>query len=279
MLARLLAPAAHAASGPADARLFEVSLEHLVITPAQDGGHSAYEVLDVLRVRPVTASADAGDAFWVPLPPGYQNLRVLGGFREGSVRAGPDGLEGLVAWPPAEGDSATLAVAYQIGASAIAHPWSISRPFAVGTLLVMVHPDVPLAVAGAEDAGDVDLGGNRYRGFVRQGLGAGESVLLAPRRAVTAPGFPGGAWGVIGVVVLAAALGVAGTLAWQGRARRAREGQRQPPARTADQLVDAVLALDAEYGAGYLEEEAYHAQRVKLLREIARHRPGGGAAS
>ena len=250
------------AAPAADAASFEVPLEHLVISPS-DAVPDAYEVLDVFRLRRTSAggASDGDVGFAVPLPSGHQEVQVLAGFRVDTVRVLPDRLEGMVEWADA-GDTATVAVAYRVPASALPHPWPLSRSFAVGTLFVMLHPQVEGAVAGAEPAGTLEMGGATYVGYVRQNLPAGEPVLVVPRlRAANRGrgGVPAWAWAAIGLALAAGAAGTAVAL----RRRNASTALRRR------RLVEAVLNLDAEFAAGYLEAGRYHALRRKLMQQLA----------
>ncbi|HEY8425498.1 MAG TPA: hypothetical protein VIK73_05735 [Limnochordales bacterium] len=251
-----------------------VSMEHLVISPGS-GAPGMLEVLDVLRLHP--ASSQAGTIrFSVPLPQGYEGLRVLAGFREGTVQAGPDHVQGEVSWDAERtsegGPSATVAVAYRVPLASLPHPWVLSRPFAIEAFFLMTHADLETAVAGAEGAGPVQLEGESYQGFVRQGLPAGEPVLLAVRMRQGSAGTSWPWWAWAG---LAAGLaGLAGVVVWRWRAG-SRLGTRR-------RTVEALLALDAEYAAGYLETERYQALRRQLMERLAdegRPASGGPAAA
>lgn len=265
VVAILLAPGGLAAAGPSGAGSGEpdvaVSLEHLVVTPGGSPSDTL-EVLDVLRLHPASLQAGSG-RFSVPLPPGYEGLRVLAGFREGTVQAGPDHVQGEVAWDAAEtaegGPSATVAVAYRVPVASLPHPWALSRPFAVEALFLMMHADLETSVAGAQETGSVQLEGETYRGFVRQGLPAGEPVLLAVRMR---PGPAGAAWPWWAWAGLAAGLaGLAGLVAWRWRAGSRLRARRR--------MVEALLTLDAEHAAGYLETERYQALRRQLMERLA----------
>ncbi|HEY8498762.1 MAG TPA: hypothetical protein VIK90_05895, partial [Limnochordales bacterium] len=251
-----------AAGAAAAAPGVEVSLEHLVIAPAAQGT-GALEVLDVVRLHPAAPGDGEGATFAVPLPQGYGALRVLAGLREGTVQAGPDRVEGVVDWGSGSDDeggpSATVAVAYRVPLSALPHPWALSRPFPVEALFLLVRGDLEATVAGAQGAGPVELDGATYQGFVRQSLPAGEALLLAlqPRAAGSAGSLPGWAWALVGA---------AGTAAGGAAAAWRRAARRRPPRR---RLVESLLALDAEYEAGYLEEPRYRAERERLLRALA----------
>lgn len=260
---------------PSRALPFEVPLEHLIITPSQQVPGS-YEVLDVFRLRRAASGGAAGPeaAFSVPLPAGREAVRVVAGFREGTARVLPETVEGLVAWTEAEG-SATVAVAYRVPASALPHPWPLVRPFAVGALLVLVHPDLEAAVAGAGQAGPVEVEGTTYVGFVRENLPAGEPVLLVAQSRPGAGGGGGllpsrGAWAAVALAAAAAAAGAGAAVAWR---RRGAAGLRRR------RLVDAVLTLDAEFAAGYLEPERYRDLRRRLMERLAREMAAEGAGA
>lgn len=252
---------------PAPGGGVEVPLEHLVIAPSPDEPGS-YQILDVFRLRRAGNRPQTGPVrFAVPLPPGYRDVRVMGGLAEGNWTLLEDRLEGIVEWTEPDG-SATVAVAYRLPDRALPHPWALVRPFPVGALLVMVHPRMEAAAAGAEQAGSVDLGGTAYLGFVREDLPAGEPVLLAARLrgSEAGRGLPWPAQAALAVGVLAAA-GVVAAAARRGRDPRARRRR----------LVDAVLALEGEYAAGYLEPERYRRLRERLMRQLAGELAGGRA--
>ncbi len=247
---------------------FHARMEHLVIRPSGPGGSGGFEVLDVVRLERVGPAAGP-IRFTLPLVAGYEGLRVLEGLVAESQTAGPDFLSGELAGQG--GDSVTVAVAYRVGRRERGEPWLLLRPYPVEVLILMVHPDLSVGVTGAEATGELELDGTPYQTYVREGLGPGAAVALTVglRGTRTGPGE-------VRVAVLAgtaAAAGIAGALAalavWR---RRGRPEQVRPAvsSRIRDRLADEVLALDAEFAAGYLEEARYRQRRQEALARLAR---------
>ena len=245
---------------------FHVRMEHLVIRPSGSGG---FEVLDVMRLERVGPAAGPV-RFTLPLVAGYEGLRVLEGLVAGSQTAGPDFLSGELAGEG--GGTVTVAVAYRVGQRDRGEPWLLLRPYPVEVLILMVHPDLAVGVTGAQAAGELEVDGTPYQTYMREGLGPGAAVALTVGLRAARPG-PAGVR-VAALAATAAAAGIAGALAVAlvGWRRRGRPELVRPGAssRIRDRLADEVLALDAEFAAGYLEEARYRQRRQEALARLAR---------
>lgn len=255
--------AAGAAESGAGRHVYRVLAEHLVIRPADRAASGGYEVLDVIQVQPERPSEPSA-AFSVPLFPGHEGVRVLDGLEPATVEVGPRWVSGRL--QGISGRPTTVAVTYRVGPQRARAGLTVVRPYPVPQLRLVVHPAVSLSVGGADPEGEVDLAGVTYRLYARQGLAAGTAVVLSPSASTGGPGTTGGwprrAAAFALALAVVAGLAAAGHVASRRRARR--------PAREPERLVDEVLALEAEYAAGYLEEPEYRLRRQQAMARLAR---------
>lgn len=248
-----------------------VELEHLVIMARSGSSQEPYEVLDVVRWA-ADGGAQGGEAatLRIPLPEGVEALQVRGGFDPSSVRTASGSVSGTVVPDGPDATSGSVAVSFRVSRPLLERGMRITRPHAVGTLAVMVDPAVPIRVEGASAGETVEMGGQTLKVFVRDALAPGESVTVT---LVPAPWWgAGAAWGGVAVAAIMAAGGgllllrrrqmgatpEPGTAALERTRRRVRR-----------QLVEAIVHLDAEFGAGYLEAPAYRARRQALVESLA----------
>ncbi|MBE3598983.1 MAG: hypothetical protein IMX02_09395 [Limnochordaceae bacterium] len=199
-----------------------VEVEHLVISPAPGQSRPAFDVLDVLRLAPGPWSA-AGQALRIPLPAGYEGLRVIDGLVPASLQRQPDAVVGTIA-KPGDGrqEGATVAIAYRIAGDALPHPWPVERPFTVGTLIILLDPGLQASVVGASAAGTVDVEGRSYQAFVREQAAAADApvLLVLGSAAGAGGGRPAGlAWNAAGALGL---MGAGAALVLVLRRRRGR---------------------------------------------------------
>lgn len=252
---------------------FRVVMEHLVIRPADQGAPGGYEVLDVIQVEP-DGEAVPSAALRVPLLPGHEGLRVLDGLEPDTIEVGPRSVSGRLLPTPER--PATVALTYRLGPERARDRLTVVRPYPVQTLRIIVHPSVALSVGGADAEGDVDLAGVSYRLYARHGLPAGTPVVLSPLPSAGGPKAAASRRRTAAFALAVAAAAGLGAAGWLASRRRAKEG----PARERERLMDEVLALEAEYAAGYLDEPEYRRRRQDAMARLARIlRAHGGLGS
>ncbi|MBI3159093.1 MAG: c-type cytochrome [Chloroflexi bacterium] len=145
------------------------------------------------------------------------------------------------------------------------------QPLAMDTQAVIVFvPDDSVKVSGEglQDAGMQDIGGLAYQMFQGGGIPAGGALTLnvSGRHPLAGGGF------TLSSNAASLALGLAG-LALAGLAvflwlRQARQ-EDEDDDETADDLLEAIVALDQDYEAGELDENAYEAERAELKARLA----------
>lgn len=212
----------------------------------------------------------------VGLPKGYANLQFQDGQLGERYVQTADGFGDTFPVTPSE-KQYQLVFAFDLPSSA---SFDFIEPFSldVSSITFLVSEGVTASGANLVDGGlrDMGNGGGTYQLYTVAGHKAGESLKVSvsgkPNQAVSAPitGTDSTAGIIIGVGALGLALIVAGGwLFWRNR-------QHTPIAETlideesTDEILDAIIALDDQYNAGNIGDEAYRQRRAELKERFKR---------
>lgn len=151
----------------------------------------------------------------------------------------------------------------------------------VGSVIVMAPDGVKVSSDQLTDAGIRDVQGQSYSMFNAENLAAGETLTLSisgtPKTGATTGATTDSSQTnlVIGLVIFGAALILAGLFFFlRGRSNQDEMNEEIDPNETdalgndPDRLMDAITALDDQYKAGTLSEEAYQRRRAELKTRL-----------
>jgi mono/diheme cytochrome c family protein len=228
----------------------------------------------------ISAEAGGGVVFF-PLPDGYQELQFENGALGEQYLEAPGGFVDTTSVPPGMSQ-------YQV-VFAFNLPYdrrfSFSQAVTMSTSAVVIMiPDNGVKLSGdlLQDGGVRDFQGTSYRMYNGSNLSAGsELVFEISGRANTGSATLIGetSWQniAIGVGGLGLVLVLVGLWLYQRNKKAAvveLEAEEIPAADTlnssddAESLMDAIIALDDQYQAGELPEDAYHQRRAELKERL-----------
>ena len=230
----------------------------------------------------IVSSTSGGPVLFFPLPAGYQNLQFEEGVLGERFMETEGGFTDTTSVPPGSSQ-------YQL-VFAFNMPYDrrleFSQPMAMETMAVVIMiPDngVKLSSADLMDAGVRDFQGTMFQMYNGSNLAAGSSLEFSLSGKPAQSGasmLDQSSWqgiavglGVLGVVLVA--LGV-----WLYRRNQRTAGleadleeeilEAETPADQddTDALMDAIIALDDQFQAGELPEEAYLQRRAELKERL-----------
>ncbi|MGE5124289.1 MAG: c-type cytochrome [Acidobacteriaceae bacterium] len=250
----------------------------------------AVQVVEVFIIsnsskQAVISPAGVGTVVTFPLPQGYTNLQFQDGEIGGRYLQVDQGFADTSTVNPGVGGY-TVIFAFQMPYD---RQLDFSQPMFLPTSAVVVMlPDNGMKVTGdqLQDAGTLDYQGITYHKFNASGLPAGSSLEFS---LAGNPGLSGSAWVSSGSMQsLAIGLGIfglalVGTGVWLFRRNQGKLALQRASAGlsglgpgldldsapdNADTLMDAIIALDDQYSAGNLPEEAYLERRAVLKSRL-----------
>ncbi len=228
----------------------------------------------------VSAEADGGVVFF-PLPAGYQDLQFENGALGEQYLEAPGGFVDTVSVPPGMSQ-------YQV-VFAFNLPYDrrleFSQAVAMNTSAVVIMiPDNGIKLSGdlLQDGGLRDFQGVSYRMYNGSNLSAGSELVfdISGRPNTSGATLIGEtSWQniAIGVGGLGVVLVVVGLWLYQRNKKAAVEeveAEEIPEAEAeiapedVEALMDAIIALDDQYQAGELPEDAYHQRRAELKERL-----------
>ena len=228
----------------------------------------------------VSAEADGGVVFF-PLPAGYQDLQFENGALGEQYLEAPGGFVDTVSVPPGMSQ-------YQV-VFAFSLPYDrrleFSQDVAMNTSAVVIMiPDNGIKLSGdlLQDGGLRDFQGVSYRMYNGSNLSAGSELVfdISGRPNTSGATLIGEtSWQniAIGVGGLGVVLVVVGLWLYQRNKKAAVEeveAEEIPEAEAeiapedVEALMDAIIALDDQYQAGELPEDAYHQRRAELKERL-----------
>jgi len=233
----------------------------------------------------VISPTEGGTVVTFPLPAGYTNLQFQDGALGDRYVEVPQGFADTMTVKPGVGDYQVI-FAFQI-------PYNRKFDFAQNMFLptgaeVVMIPDNGIKVDGSQlqDGGTRDFQGSTYHTYNGSNLLAGsalEFTLTGKPKQSAAPTVSTGTSQnlAIGLGIFGLALVVAGLWLYrQSRNKAARqqstegmdpaieESQLDTTPEDEETLMDAILALDDQYHAGNLPEEAYLERRAVLKEKL-----------
>ena len=208
------------------------------------------------------------------LPKGYANLQFQDGQLGDRYIQTADGFGDTLPVPPGAGQY-QLVFAYDLPYS---ENFEFTQPFPlnIASITFLVSEGVKATGPNILDGGVKDMGNGSgaYQLYTVDGRKAGESLK------VTVSGKPGQAAAatsvagtdstqniIIGVGSLGLALVLAGVwLFWRDRKRADDDDEALPEEEdsNADEILDAIIALDDQHNAGNIADEAYQQRRAEL---------------
>lgn len=254
-----------------DASVLNIARLHLFLEFPEPDLVQVVELLVLSNPSAFTVVPEgAGQSVYtVPLPEGASGLI----FQEGALGArfvsAADGFGDTQPVLPGEGETQLL-FAYQLPYTRgldIMLPTSMD----IANLLVFVPPDsVQLESEQLTDGGLQDLNGVPYQLYAGEGFTAGENVLLelSGRHPLAAGGFQLAESSPTSLIL--GGLGLLFTLIGLGlwwRERKAISDEEDDE--SAEELLDAILALEEAYDRGELDERAFERQRQALKKQLA----------
>ena len=233
----------------------------------------------------VISSTEGGTVVTFPLPAGYTNLQFQDGALGDRYVEVPEGFADTMTVKPGVGNYQVI-FAFQI-------PYNRKFDFAQNMFLptsaeVVMIPDNGIKVVSSQlqDGGTRDFQGSSYHTYNGSSLPAGSALEFTMSGKPKQTGAPTVSTGTsqnlaIGLGIFGLALVVAGLwLFRQSRIKAARqksaevletglaESQLDTMPEDEETLMDAIIALDDQYHAGNLPEEAYLERRADLKEKL-----------
>jgi len=249
--------------------------------------HVFFEQADAqtMRVAELVIMSNSGDKTIVPpapgkpivdflLPAGYKNLQFQDGELGGRYIQTANGFGDTANIYPGQGSYQVL-LAYDMPYSGKLQLLQ-TLPLAADAVVILV-PQQNFKVKGAnlQGSGTRDVQGIQYQMYNMSGLQAGQQLNLTVSNS-----FSMGSSTKTGLVIGLAALGLALILGgvwvyWRSKSRNEKpEQESEAPAapgafaETADDLMDAILALDDLHRAGQISDEVYLNRRDELKARL-----------
>jgi mono/diheme cytochrome c family protein len=218
----------------------------------------------------VPASAGEGVVQY-ELPAGAANLQFEDGVLGERYLPTEKGFADTASIPPGQGMQ--LLFAYDLPYERKAQI-AIPIPYPVDAAVVMLPAgSIKLSSDQLQSTGVRDVQGVSLEMFTASNLAGGSTldITLSGRVSTAAGVATGNSTGlVIGGSVLGLVLVAGGFWLWrQRKPLEVEEAFEEPPAEeTAEEIMDAIIALDDQYQSGNLPEEAYQARRAELKARL-----------
>lgn len=210
------------------------------------------------------------------LPAGYSNLQFQDGALGGRYLETADGFADTASVTPGS-QQYQLAFAFDlpyvkgnfISGPAVELTQKFTMP--VTTFSVLAQPGIKVSGESLTDNGVQDMGGTQFQVYQSSGFAAGKTLALkisgAPQTGAAAPaaGADNTRNILIGVAALGLVLiGLGGYLFWRDRRGQQAADPDEDEFASEDEILDAIIALEDQFKAGNLSEDAYRARRAEL---------------
>lgn len=276
-----------------DASVLQIDQAHVLLDYSTPDVVQVVEFLIVSNpgTKSVVSTEKDGPVLNVPLPVGYSNLQ----FEQGSI-GNPyiqtsDGFADVTSVAPGSGQyQLVFAVDLPLPKAGLlgGRTLKISQlmPLKVNKLSVLVPEGISIADKGFTKGESQDMGtGVKYQVYSSGALDAGQSLNITASgspSAGTAGGTSDSTSGhqniIIGVGVFGLALVLVGAwLFWRDRKRAEEDdededdGDDEADNHDSEEIINAIVALDDQFKAGNIQEDAYNKRRAELkakLKEI-----------
>lgn len=221
----------------------------------------------------VTAAKEGGAVLFFDLPHGATDLQFQDGELGERYLQTANGFGDTRAIAPGDGQQVLFGynLAYQNGMTI-----SLPLPLFVNAVVVML-PEGSISVQSAQlaDAGEREVDNSTIHLYMGADLSAGSSLELTFSGQQTGSESSGESsipevWIIALAVLGAGAIGVGVFLLLRKRPAWQDENESLEPEQeeTIDELLDAILALDDQYQAGALAQDAYDQRRAELKQRI-----------
>ncbi|GAB4492828.1 MAG: hypothetical protein OHK0031_15880 [Anaerolineales bacterium] len=212
------------------------------------------------------------------LPQGYSNLQFQDGALGGRYLQTADGFADTMSVTPGS-QQYQLAFAFDlpytkgnfISGPAVEFKQKFNMP--ISMFSVLAQPGIKVEGENLADSGVQDMGGTQFQVYQSTGFAAGKTLALkisgAPQTtaaAAPAAGADNTRNILIGVAALGLVLiGLGGYLFWRDRrAQGESAADEEDEFASEDEILDAIIALEDQFKAGNISEDAYRARRAEL---------------
>jgi len=248
-----------------DAAVLRVNVHHIIV----EAGEGLVQVAELLVFANTSNRTYIGGApradgkretLRFTLPVGAGNVQFMEGLMECCVSSTDTGLVDTMDVEPGVRQ---VAYAYTLPAGGGRLALARRLDYPTDRVEVFGRADVALEASPLQRQDDVQTDQGTYARFSAASLAVGTDLRLALR------GLPARRAGLLRVAIAAFAGIVAAALAYP-LLRRRRERDEPAGARTRDDLIAAVAALDDRFEAGEIPEEEYRRRRERYLARLRR---------
>jgi mono/diheme cytochrome c family protein len=269
-----------------------ISTAHILLDYSQPGLIQVVEFFVFANMGDKTIiAAEAGQpVIEIPLPQGYQNLQFENGVLGGRFSQTATGFGDTLPIPPT-GSQGQHSIVFAFDMPYSTDPWPLAGLFGgpkfeltqtfnikTGALNLLVPQGVKVQGQNLVDGGTQSMGGGFTFQLYRAGsLEAGQTFTAkvsgapATTAATTSPSGDSNRSLIVGMGAFGAVLILAGVfLYWRDRQKEededalGEEDDEDEEEMSQDDILDAIIALDDQFRAGNLSEEAYQERRAKL---------------
>lgn len=226
--------------------------------------------------KSVVGASEGAAVLQFNLPAGYSNLQFQDGALGGRYLQTADGFADTMSVTPGS-QQYQLAFAFDlpyvksnfISGPAVDFTQQFNMP--VSTFSVLAQPGIKVSGENLTDSGVQDMGGTQFQVYQSTGFAAGKTLSLkisgAPQTTAAAPaaGADNTRNILIGVAALGLVLiGLGGYLFWRDRRGQEDSAVDEEEFASEDEILDAIIALEDQFKAGNISEDAYRARRAEL---------------
>lgn len=270
-----------------DASGLVIDQAHVLLDYSKQGSVQVVEFLVVSNPgnKAVVAAEKDGAVLNVPLPAGYSNLV----FEQGSIGAPylqtKDGFADVTPVTPGSGQyQLVFAVDLPLSSPGLFGGPSLKvaqlMSVKVNKLSVLVPEGISISDKGFTKGDLQDMGnGGKFQVYSSAPLEAGQTLSFTASGSLSASGHSASSTGghqniIIGVGAFGLALVIAGGwLFWRDRQRAEDEDEEEEfgdeaAGQDSEEIVSAIVALDDQYKAGNIQEEAYQRRRAELKAKL-----------
>ncbi len=227
--------------------------------------------------KSVVGASEGAPVLQFNLPAGYSNLQFQDGALGGRYLQTADGFADTMSVTPGS-QQYQLAYAFDlpyvksnfISGPAVEFTQQFNMP--VSTFSVLAQPGIKVTGENLTDSGVQDMGGTQFQVYQSTGFVAGKTLTLkisgAPQTSAAAAPAAGAdstrniliGVGVLGLVLI----GLGGYLFWRDRRAQDDSAVDEEEFASEDEILDAIIALEDQFKAGNISEDAYRARRAEL---------------
>ncbi len=263
-----------------------ISTAHILLDYSQPGIIQVVEFFVFANIGDKTiVAAEAGQpVIEIPLPAGYQNLQFENGVLGGRFIQTAAGFGDTLPIPPTDSQRQTsLVFAFDMPYQADSSPWAglfggqkfeLTQTFNLKTaaLNLLVPQGVKAEGQTLVDGGAQNMGNGFTFQLYRAGsLEAGQTFTAqisgTPAATTSTVSQSGDSRTnlVIGIGAFGVVLILAGVFFyWRDRQKEPEDDEEDPEEMSEEDILDAIIALDDQFRAGNISEEAYQERRAEL---------------